>query len=211
MQTAWRAAHTQGGCSVPQADVSIWQTRCSGNRSREPNSGSSRGLRNRPLPCRRYQVTRAQLRSGGQQVSRRRCDGVRPSGGWVGGWVGSSRADGQVRVAGLPIVVCAAQGSARVGASSVSSPRWVSAKRKEGGAADAVAGEVQRTGGQWVVSRRCRRGGRRISRARVGAGRGDDVWYGVVEARAHTMGAAGAWAGPAACCSCRLCDTRYQS
>lgn len=53
-------------------------------------------------------------------------------------------------------------------------------------------------------------GRRRISRARVG-GR-CDVWYGVFLAKAHAMmGAAGAWAGPAACCSCRLCDTRYQS
>ena len=103
---------------LDMADPLLW------NRSREPNSGSSRGLRNRPLPCRRYQVTRAQLRSGGQQV---RDGGATESGPQVGGWEGGqSRADGQVRVAGLPIVVCAAQRW------SVSSPRWVSAKRKEG-------------------------------------------------------------------------------
>jgi hypothetical protein len=86
---------------LDMADPLLW------NRSREPNSGSSRGLRNRPLPCPRYQVTRAQLRSGGQQVR----DGAATESGpqVCGQW--KSRADGQVRVAGLPIVVCAALAS----------------------------------------------------------------------------------------------------
>lgn len=174
---------------LDMADPLLW------NRSREPNSGSSRGLRNRPLPCPRYAVTRAQLRSGGQQV---RDGGATESGPQVGrgGRTGACRG---TAYSGL----C----SVRVGASSVSSPRWVGATAQRGRRSGAVAGEVQQAGGQWV-SRRCW-GRRRISRARVG-GLGD-VWYGVFEAKAHTVGAAGASAGPAACCSCRLCDTRYQS
>ena len=43
MQTAWRATHTQGGCSVPQADVSIWQTRCSGIEAENQTAGAVEG------------------------------------------------------------------------------------------------------------------------------------------------------------------------
>lgn len=54
-----------------------------------------------------------------------------------------------MRVAGLPIVVCAAQRW------SVSSPRWVRAKRKEGFwlAVLSLARCNGQAGGQWVVSR----------------------------------------------------------
>ena len=89
---------------LDMADPLLW------NRSREPNSGSSRGLRNRPLPCPRYQVTRAQLRSGGQQV---RDGGATESGPQVGGGAVEGRRTGACRgtaYSGL----C----SARVGASS---------------------------------------------------------------------------------------------
>ena len=110
---------------LDMADPLLW------NRSREPNSGSSRGLRNRPLPCPRYQVTRAQLRSGGQQA---RDGGATESGPQVGGWAVEGGRTGACRgtaYSGL----C----SARVGASSslfLFLPHaWVSAKRKEGGAA----------------------------------------------------------------------------
>lgn len=59
---------------------------------------------------------------------------------------------GQVRVAGLPIVVCAALASGFL-LFLPHAGRRNSAKR--GRRSGAVAGEVQRAGGQWM-SRRCR-------------------------------------------------------
>lgn len=145
MQTAWRAAHTQGGCSVPQADVSIWQTRCSGIEAENQTAGAVEGC-----VIARYLVvgTKSRARSCAAAGSRF-ATAVRRSQAlwWVGG---QSRAGGQVRVAGLPIVVCAALASGLLPACFCFFPTLGRRKAQRGRRSGAVAGEVQRAGGQWV-------------------------------------------------------------
>lgn len=148
---------------LDMADPLLW------NRSSEPSSGSSRGLRNRPLPCPRYQVTRAvaQRRAaagdGGAtevtpfQLARR----------------GRRRAGRCVLRERLEWFV---QRSCRA-----TLPTLLSAQT--GGAA---LEQLQECDGR--AANGCREedwGRRRISRARGGGLR--VVWHGVVEARAHAM------------------------
>ena len=123
MQTAWRAAHTQGGCSVPQADVSIWQTRCSGIEAENQTAGAVEGC-----VIARYLVlgTKSRARSCAAAGSRfatavRRSQALR--------WVGSGSRGG--RAGACRGTAYSGLCSARVGLSSVSSPRWSAQQRKE--------------------------------------------------------------------------------
>lgn len=169
LQTAWRAAHKpgrRGNCSHPHADGLIWQTRCSGIAAADPTVGVAWAAPNRPLPCPRFEVTRAVVRLATAVQQRMRASaGKNIAAGCVQGW-----------------------GGAQSGLCSVGlelSPDSCALRRRR---SNEVPAGVRRGSHQWAVRERCgRRGFSRVRRH----GRAM-AWYGRVEARAHAVGAVGA-------------------